>query len=136
VGIVRYGDKDMMGYNPIRFLFTKQSHLAKERELRVVLQCYDPVGGGNRHYDLNNFPHREPLEELNPRHEWVHDCKRRRVDLKALVTEVRLSPWATHEESEEVNEWVKAKSLSCLISRSDLTSTMTPTLAELRSVGG
>jgi hypothetical protein len=31
----------------------------------------DPVGGANRHYGLNNFAHREPLDELNPLHEWV-----------------------------------------------------------------
>lgn len=136
VGIVRYGEKDMKGYNLIRFLYTKQRHLAKEQELRVVLQCYDPVSGANRHYDLNNFPSREPLDELNPLHEWVHKCKRRRIDLKALVTEVRLSPWATQEELEEVNTWVKCKNFSCLVTHSDLTSKMTPTLEELRRFGG
>jgi hypothetical protein len=120
VGIVRYGENDMTGYNLIRFLYTKQSHLAKERELRIVLQCYDPVGGANRHYDRNNFPHREPLDKLNPLHGWVHECKRRRIDLKTLVTEVRLSPWATQEESEEVNTWVKVKRFHCLVTRSDL----------------
>src|SRR5258708_38242873 len=55
------------------------------------------MAGGNRQYDLNNFAHREPLDELNPLHEWVHECKRRRIDLKALVTEVRLTPRATTE---------------------------------------
>jgi len=136
LGNVRYGEKDMTGYNLIRFLYTKQRHFAKERELRVVLQCYDPVGGANRHYDLNNFPHREPLDELNPLHAWVHKCKRRRIDLKAQVTEVRLSPWATQEESEEINTWVKGKNSSCLITHSDLRNTMTPTLEELRHLGG
>jgi hypothetical protein len=132
VGVVRYGEKDMTGYNLIQFLYTKRRHFEKERELRVVLQCYDPVGGANRHYSLDNFPHREPLDELNPLHEWVHKCKRRRINLKALVTEVRLSPWATEEELEEVNIWVRGKNLSCAVSRSDLTSALTPTLEELR----
>ena len=78
LGIVHYGDKtgdkDMTGYNLIWFLYTKRRCYLKERELRVVLQCYDPVAGGNRHYDLDNFAHREPLDELNPLHEWVHKC--------------------------------------------------------------
>lgn len=43
LGIVRYGEKDMTGYNLIRFLYTKRHHFSKERELRVVLQCYDPT---------------------------------------------------------------------------------------------
>jgi hypothetical protein len=135
VGIVRYGEKDMRSDNLIRFLFTKRRHFAKERELRFVLQCYDPVGGANRHYDLNNFAHREPLDELNPLHEWVHECKRRRIDLKGLVTEVRLSPWATQEELEEINTWVKVKGFPCLVIRSELTSEMTPTPEELRGLG-
>jgi len=135
VGIVRYGEKDMTGYNLIRFLYTKQHHFAKERELRVVLQCYDPVGGANRHYGLDNFPNREPLNELNPLHKWVHECKRRRIDLRALVTEVRLSPWVTLEEWEEANTWVKVKNFACLVTRSDLAGRMTPTLEELRRLG-
>jgi hypothetical protein len=132
VGVVHYGEKDMTGYNLIRFLYTKRRLFEKERELRVVLQCYDPVGGANRHYSLDNFPNREPLDELNPLHEWVHECKRRRIDLKALVTEVRLSPWATKEELEEVNIWVKGKNPCCVVTRSDLTSPLAPTLEELR----
>jgi len=135
VGIVRYGEKDLTGYNLIQFLYTKRRHFAKERELRVVLQCYDPVGGANRHYDWNNFPHREPLNELNPLHEWVHECKRRRIDLKALVTEVRLSPWATQNEFAEVNTWVKTRNFPCRVTPSELTNTMTPTPEELRRYG-
>jgi hypothetical protein len=75
------------------------------------------------------------LDELNPLHAWVHECKRRRIDLKALVTEVRLSPWATKDELEEVNVWVKTKNLACAVTRSDLTSPLTPTLDELRKIG-
>jgi hypothetical protein len=93
------------------------------------------VGGANRHYDLKKFPHREPLNELNPLHEWVLECKRRRVDLRALVTEVRLSPWATQEEFAEVNTWVKAKNFPCPVTHSELMSKMTPTPEELRRHG-
>ncbi|MFZ3201318.1 MAG: hypothetical protein WA175_09205 [Candidatus Acidiferrales bacterium] len=42
VGIVRYGEKDMTGYNLIPFLYTKQRLFAKERELRVVLKKCRP----------------------------------------------------------------------------------------------
>jgi hypothetical protein len=56
----------------------------------------------------------------------------RRIDLKALVTEVRLSPWATQEELEEVNTWVKVKNFPYPVTHSDLACEMTPTLEELR----
>jgi hypothetical protein len=84
---------------------------------------------------LDNFPNREPLNKLNPLHEWVHECKRRRIDLKALVTEVRVSPWVTQEDWEEANAWVKVKNFSCPVTRSDLAGRMTPTLEELRRLG-
>jgi hypothetical protein len=74
-------------------------------------------------------------DELNPLHKRVHEGKRRRIDLKALVTEVRLSPWATQEELAEVNTWVNCKNSSCLVTHSELTSKMTPTLEELRRLG-
>jgi hypothetical protein len=133
VGLVRYGDDGPTRYNLNHFLFMKRKHFGKERELRVVLTCYDPVGGANRHIALNGFPNREPLDKENPLHEWVHEFKRRRIDLKALVTEVRLSPWAKEEELEEVKTWMKGKNFSCVVSRSDLTSPLTPTLEEFRS---
>ena len=119
VGLVRYGNAGPPRYNLIHFLFMKRKHFDKERELRTVLTCSDPVGGNNRHFGLNGFPNREPLDNENPLHEWVHDYKRRRIDLKALVTEVRLSPWATKEEIEEIHTWVKAKHFTCHVSLSD-----------------
>jgi hypothetical protein len=131
LGLVRYGDEGPPRYNTVHFLFMKRNHHDRERELRIALTCYDPVGGNNRHIGPNGFPNREPLNDENPLHEWVHDCKRRRIDLKALVTEVRLSPWATAEELEEVSVWVKARTPACLVTRSELTSPLTPTLREL-----
>jgi hypothetical protein len=131
VGAVRYGDNPGR-YNLIDFLFLKRKHFEKERELRLVISCYDPVGGANRHIDSNGFPHREPLDSENPLHEWVHDCKRRRVDLKALVTEIRLSPWASTAECEEVKDWMKGKNFSCSVKPSDLTGPLTPSREEYR----
>jgi hypothetical protein len=135
LGVVRYGEKEMMGYNTVQFLFTKRRHFEKERELRVVLQCYDPMAGANRHYGPDNFPNREPLDDINPLHAWVHDSKRRRIDLKSLVTEIRLSPWATPGEFNEVGWWVKNKNLSCPITHSECEGSLTPTPEELKKYG-
>jgi hypothetical protein len=117
VGVVRYGRKE--NGNLIECLFTKHRHFTHEKELRILLQCHDPMAGANRHWDIDNIPHYEPLEE-NKMHEWVHPCKRRRVDLKSLVTEVRMSPWASAAEVDEVWWWVKNKGRLCLIESSHL----------------
>lgn len=132
VGLVQYGDVGPSSDNVIHFLFRKGRCFEKERELRAALTCCDPVAGNNRHFGLNGFPNREPLDNENPPHEWVHDCKRRRVDLKALVTEIRLSPWATKDEIEEVHTWVKAKGLVCPVRVSDLDRPLTPTLEQFK----
>jgi len=135
LGTVKYSEATTERYNLIEFLFTKRACFEKEKELRVVLECYDPVGGMNRHFSANNFPNREPLDE-NPIHPWVPPCKRRRIDLKSLVTEIRLSPWAKLEEKNDVELWVKTKNFSCPVKPSDLTSPLTPTLEDLREYGG
>lgn len=44
---------------------------------------------------------------------WVHPGKRRRLILESLVTEIRLSPWASPEDTEEVKLWVKNKNFTC-----------------------
>jgi hypothetical protein len=67
---------------------------------------------------MNNVPSREPRDELNKLHQWVHPCKRRRIDLKPLVTAIRLSPRATPEEFDEVRTWVKNKNFDCPINPS------------------
>ncbi len=120
-GIVRYGDKDMTGNNVVvRFAYTKQRYYSNERGLRLLLGCYDPVAACNRHIDINNHPHAEPLD-ANPLHTWVHGCKRRRINLEELLTEIRLSPSITQERADEVAVWAKCKNISCPITRSDLT---------------
>lgn len=134
MGVVRYGEKAMTGYNTLQFLFTKRRAFEKEREFRIVLQCLDPMAGNNRHYDPENFPHREPRDE-NPLHDWVHPFKRRRIDLRFLVTGIRLSPWATPEEFEEVGWWIKNKNLECPIAHSECEGPLTPTLEEIQKYG-
>jgi hypothetical protein len=134
LGSVKYTEAGTTGYNLIQFLFTKRACFDKEKELRILLQCYDPVAGMNRHYSADNFPSHEPHDE-NPLHQWVHPCKRRRIDLKSLVTEVRLSPWATTEETDEVKLWVKNKQFACPVNPSIITSPLTPTPDDVRKYG-
>lgn len=66
----------------------------------------DPKGGQARNYRDTNFPHREPQDDVNPIHPWVHECKRRRFVLKELITGIAISPWATDAVVNEVkNDW-------------------------------
>jgi hypothetical protein len=92
LGLTRYGYKLTDPHNLIQFIFTKGTDFIKEREVRVVMSCYDPVGSTNRNFGpTNNFPHDRPLKS-NPLHKWVADGKRRRIKVKPLVTGVVVSP--------------------------------------------
>ena len=132
IGIVRYSEDDLRRYNLIDFMFRKRRHFDMERELRILLQSYNPMAGVNRQFDALNIPHREPLDDLYPLPAWVHKEKRRRIDLKSLVTEIRLSPWATKELREEIWWWHKNKNLECPIVKSELASPHTPTSEEMK----
>jgi hypothetical protein len=106
MGKVRYGDEDMTRYNLLQFLFTKGTKFTWESEVRIALCSRDPKGGQARNYRETNFPHREPQDDLNPMHPWVHECKRRRFVLKELVTGIAISPWATESVINEVKrDW-------------------------------
>src|SRR5207249_4490407 len=113
-----------------RFNAMEQEKYASECEVRAILTSINPLDGGNRYLDLNNFPHRVPLAE-NPRHPWVHDFKRRRISLRDLVQEVVISPWAEPDEVEEIKLWTKNR-LSMVPTNSELRSDNTPTLREYR----
>jgi hypothetical protein len=89
------------------------------RDPGAILWCPDPFAGGNRHFDMNNFPRSRPLPE-NPRHQWVHEFKRRRIDLTALITGLVVSPWATQEVFEKAKQWVQVKNHSYEVRRSNL----------------
>lgn len=132
LGLVRYGT-DHLGntFNTIQFITTKQTVYAPECEVRAWLTVYDPLAGGNRHFDLDNFPHPRPLN-LNPRHSWVPDCKRRRIDLRSLITDVVVSPWAEADAVEDIEIWVKAKGFPASSTPSALRGNHTPTLEEFR----
>jgi hypothetical protein len=131
LGVVRYGGPE--DANLINALFRKRNLFDKERELRLVIQSLNPMAGMNRHFDSRNVTNAEPVDEENPLPPWVHKKKKRRVDLKALVTEVRLSPWATNEQFEEVGWWIKNSNVTCPITHSECESAFAPTLEELRA---
>jgi hypothetical protein len=134
VGLVRYGTDHLANtFNVLEFITTKQSQYAQDCEVRAWLTVSDPLSGGNRHFDLNNFPHPMPLD-LNPRHSWVPDCKRRRINLRALITDVVISPWAEEDAVEEIKLWVKSKGFPDSIKSSQLVSNQTPTLEQFRTV--
>jgi hypothetical protein len=132
LGTVRYGGPE--DPNLINTLFRKRKLFDKEKELRLVVQSFNPMASMNRHFDSRNVTNAEPVDNENPLPAWVHKKKKRRVDLKALVNEIRLSPCATKEEFEEVGWWVKNKNMTCEIKHSDCEGPLTPTLAELKAI--
>ena len=86
IGLIQYGTAHLTNrFNAMEFITTKQVKYEAECEVRAILTSTNPLESGDRHRDLNNFPHRVPLA-LNPRHSWVHDCKRRRISLRNLGT--------------------------------------------------
>jgi hypothetical protein len=132
LGLVQYGTRHIQrAFNALEFITTKQTKYASECEVRAFLTVYDPLASGNRHFDLNSDPHAAPLD-LNPRHSWVPDCKRRRINLRSLITDVVISPWAEPDAVEEIDLWVKSKGFPASARSSELRGSTTPTLAEFR----
>ena len=129
-GLVRYGTDHLANtFNTLEFITTKQIQYSQDREVRAWLTVINPIEGGNRHIDLNNFPHPVTLA-LNPRNSWVPECKRRRIDLSSVITVVVISPWAEQVAVEEIKLWAKSKAFR--VKHSELTSDQTPTLKEFR----
>jgi hypothetical protein len=56
-----------------------------ECEVRAFFNVYDQVAWGNRHIDADDQYHATPLPQY-PVNPWVPDGKRRRIDMKSLVT--------------------------------------------------
>ena len=133
MGLTRYGYKLTDPHNLLQFIFTKGTAFSREQEVRVVMRCYDPVAANNRHIGPTNFPHERPLK-VNRLHKWVHDGKRRRINLTPLLTGVVVSPWASSKVCRKVKEWVKLTNVNCEATRSALRSKCLPTLKELAEV--
>lgn len=135
LGKVRYGNEEMTGYNALQIVFTKGDAYEWENEVRAVVCSYDPVGGQARNYRETNFPYREPQDDLNPLHAWVHPCKRRRILLNNLLIGIAVSPWAADETFAEVQQtWAKIRDYNLPVAY-DLQSPFTPTIDELKAHG-
>jgi hypothetical protein len=131
IGLIQYGTTHLTDrFNAMEFITTKQEKYAAESEVRAILTSGNPLDGGNRHIDVNGFPNRVPLD-VNPRHPWVHDCKRIRISLRDLLQGVVISPWAEPDEVKEIKLWTKER-LSMVPTNSSLRSAKTPTLKEYR----
>jgi len=123
LGLVRYGDEHLtktMRVNIMQYITTKRKSYKDECEVRAFLMCPDMLAGNNRHFDANDWPHSLPLSE-NPRHPWVHEFKKRRIDLKTLINGVVVSPWASQEIVQKVETWVRIKQPHCAIRPSSVT---------------
>jgi hypothetical protein len=104
LGLVRYGSKHLTGWNVLRFISTKRERFAHEQEVRALLWVPDEFAAGNRHFDENNFPHDRPLTAPEPNR--VPDGLRRTIDLRSLITEIQISPWASDNIRAEVERLV------------------------------
>lgn len=132
LGQIQYGTDHLTDrFNALEFITTKQKKYELDCEVRAIITAYDPLASGNRDIDLDNYPHPHPLP-VNPRNAWIPDCKRRRIDLRKLMTDVVISPWAEPDVVEEINLWVRLKGFPEKARPSQLSGGNTPTLAEFR----
>lgn len=136
LSLIHYGEEHLrqrMGFNVLELINTKRLKFHEEREVRAMLNIEHPFLETNRNYGENNWPSRLPKPE-NPTRPWIHEYKRRRIDLKSLITGITLSPWATEALETEVKEWVKIKNFDIPVESSSIKSTQLaiPTAEELK----
>lgn len=105
IGLVQYSPDHMLGScaNLFRYITTKRSEFAHEREVRAFLWIPDQQAGGNRHFDENGRAHPLPLT-MPP--SYVLVGQRRKVDIQALVVDIVVSPWASSATLDEVKQLV------------------------------
>ena len=123
IGIVEYGTAHLKGhYNVHQFITTKHEQFRNDRELRLGLWHLHPLAAPNRHYDANNRPHPRPLFD------WIDERRqplflRQEVDLRSLVTEIVVSPFASDETRAEVERLLKDAGLDLAVRDSSLGAT-------------
>jgi hypothetical protein len=119
LGLVRYGSDHLRGWNVLRFIFTKRTEFAHEREVRALLWITDPLAGINRHFDSDNRAHSRPLTPPPP--DRVLDGHRRRVDLQGLVTGIVFTPWVSSTTLDQGNQLVRNNGYAIPVRISELT---------------
>lgn len=119
MGLVRYGSRHLTGWNVQRFISTKRTKYAHEKEVRAALWIMDPLAGINRHFDIDNNVHDRPLTPPPP--DRVPDGVTRPVQVEALVTGIVMSPWMSSEQASAVETLVNDAGLTIPIRPSDLT---------------
>lgn len=119
IGLVQYSAKHMLGEraNFFRYITTKSSEFAHEQEVRAFLWIPDQQAGGNRHIDENNRAH--PLPLTSPPI-YVPKGQRRRVNLRALVVDIVVSPWASTVTLDEVEQLVSSAGYEIPVRQSEL----------------
>jgi hypothetical protein len=105
LGLVRYGEKHLSRYNLLSFIMTKREKYKEEQEVRAMLWIRDLHAGINRHFDVENRPHRIPT----PPPDRVLPGYKRKVDLQTLITKIVVTPWASPATFNEVDRLVKSK---------------------------
>lgn len=128
LGLVRYSFEHV-DWNILRFITTKRPGFAEEREVRAFI--WKPEWAGqDRHIDVNNKCHREPLTEPPP---YVLPGLRRAVDVQSLVERIVMSPDANPGRFEKVKQLVRDLGYEIPVEQSTLTrySHLIPDLPDL-----
>jgi hypothetical protein len=118
LGMVRYGPQQIARWNLFQFIFTKRREYADEQEVRALLWIIDPHAATNRHIDEDNRVHTRPLI---PPPDSILPGQRRKLDLKALLTSIIVTPWATSDTLDEITQFVRKGGLAIPVVPSPLT---------------
>jgi len=118
IGLVKYGSAHMEGWNLFRFITHKRIEYAAEQEVRAWVWIMDPHASGSRHLDADNRVYPRPL---TPPSDNVLKGHRRKVNLKALVTGIVVTPWASSMAVEEIKRSLEGKGYSIPVQASALT---------------
>lgn len=119
IGRVRYGPQHLMGKsaNIFRYITTKRSKYAHEREVRAFLWNPETNAGINRHIDTEGRVHPRPLTPPPPN---VAKGEKRRVDLQTLVKSVVVSPWASPNTLDAITQSIRDRGYKIPIQPSGL----------------
>jgi hypothetical protein len=119
IGLVQYDPNHMLGEcaNLFRYITTKRSEFAHEREVRAFFWIPDQSASGNRHLDQNGRVNSLPV---TPPPAYVLNGQRRRVDLQALVVDIVVSPWASSADVGQVKNLVSNAGYSIPVRESEL----------------